>query len=290
MFFMEIKKLTVEDYDFPEVLRQIPDAPNELFVLGSPLLDLLKGPSVAIVGSRKVSPYGKTVTTQLATEVARAGIPVISGLAIGVDALAHQGALAGGGRTIAILPGGLDSVYPASHRQLAQRILAQGGALVSEYPPGVHPMKHHFIARNRIVSGLANGVLITEGAINSGSLHTARFALEQGREVMAVPGNITSPTSAGTNNLIRSGATPVTSGEDVLRVLGVAPDAAHAATLHSNDPHEQAILDLLQQGMSDGSELLRVTGFSIQLFNQTLTMLEIRGYIRPLGNNQWAVN
>lgn len=287
---MKIKKLTVEDYDFPEVLRQIPDAPNELFVLGPPLLDLLNGPSVAIVGSRKVSPYGKTVTTQFATELARAGIPIISGLAIGVDALAHQGALAGGGRTIAILPGGLDNVYPASHRQLARQILERGGALVSEYPPGVHPMKYHFIARNRIVSGLANGVLITEGAINSGSLHTARFALEQGREVMAVPGNITSPTSAGTNNLIRSGATPVTNSEDVLRVLGIAPGAARVAKPHSNDPHEQAVLGLLQQGTSDGSELLRATGFSIQLFNQTLTMLEIRGYIRPLGNNQWAIN
>jgi DNA processing protein len=286
---MKINKLTFDNNDYPEVLRCIPDAPKELYVLGSPLLELLAASAVAIVGSRKVTPYGKTVTTQFATDIARAGVTVVSGLAIGIDGLAHRGALAGKGRTIAVLPGGLDGIYPSSHRQLARQILEQGGALVSEYPPGMHPMKHHFIARNRIVSGLANALLITEGAVNSGSLHTARFALEQGRDVMAVPGNITSPTSAGTNNLIKSGATPVTSAEEVLQILGVEQVAATTARYYSADPHEQQVLSLMQQGTSDGGELLRQTDMGVSLFNQTLTMLEIRGRIRPLGNNQWAV-
>lgn len=149
-------------------------------------------------------------------------------------------------------------------------------------------MKHHFIARNRLVSGLANGLLVTEAAVNSGSLHTTRFALEQGREVMAVPGNITSPTSAGTNNLIRSGATPVTCPEEVLQTLGISQKSNTVAHARSSNPQEQQLLELLQNGISDGGDLLRQSAMSVSLFNQTLTMLEIRGFIRPLGNNQWT--
>lgn len=285
---MKIKKLTVDNNDYPEVLRQTPDAPEYLYTLGAPLVDLLAGPAIAIVGSRKVTPYGKTVTPQFASTLAAAGCTIVSGLAIGVDALAHRGALEGGGRTIAVLPGGLDAIYPSSHQHLARQILQQGGALVSEYAPGVHPMKYHFIARNRIVSGLSNGLLVTEAAINSGSLHTARFALEQGREVFAVPGNITSSASAGTNNLIRSGATPVMAPDDVLQALGIHPRATKALP-RSNNPAEQQIIDLLAKGVVDANELVNASGLTVQLFNQSLTMLEIRGHIRPLGNNQWAL-
>lgn len=287
---MKIKKLTLTSTDYPELLRLIPDPPQALYVLGSPLLEILQSPAVAIVGSRKVSPYGRDVTARFSSELARRGIVIVSGLAIGVDAIAHQGALDGQGRTLAVMPGGLDAVYPSSHTQLARRILEQGGALLSEYPRGTHPMKHHFIARNRIVSGLTQGLLVAEAAVNSGSLHTARFALEQGREVMAVPGNINSPTSAGANNLIRSGATPVMSPDDVLHALGLAQKiqtTRHAPT--SRDPNEQLLLSLLQQGVSDAGELIRKAEMSASLFNQTLTMLEIHGFIRPLGGNQWAL-
>jgi len=286
---MNINKLTFQSSEYPEVLKNIPSPPLELYVIGAPLQTLLLRPRITIVGSRKVSAYGKAVTTQFATECSRAGIVVISGLALGVDALAHRGALEGGSPTIAVLPCGIDTVYPSSHAQLARTILEQGGALVSEYPPGSTPYKINFIARNRIASGLGQGLLITEAAVNSGTLHTARFALEQGRDVMAVPGNITSPTSAGTNNLIKCGATPVTSPADVLHILGVSTAATAAAPAKSDNPHEQCLLDLLQCGESDGTLLLAKSNLDVQIFNQSLTMLEIRGIIRPLGNNQWSL-
>jgi DNA processing protein len=222
-------------------------------------------------------------------DLSKAGIVIISGLALGVDSLAHKSALEAGGLTIAVLPSGLDNIYPASHYGLARQILQQGGALVSEYPSGQTAQKHHFIARNRIASGLGDALLITEAAEKSGTLHTANFALEQGRPVLAVPGNITSPTSAGTNNLIKTGATPVTTVDDIFHALGLeAPGGAKKAPASAN-PDEQVLLDLLFSGISDGSELLERSSMELRLFNQTLTMLEIRGRIRALGNNHWGL-
>jgi len=262
--------------------------PKCLFVLSGNVNELLARPAVAIVGSRRVTPYGKTVTAQLASELAQAGVVIISGLALGVDSISHKAALDAGGLTIAILPTGLDNIYPAAHRHLAKQILEQGGALISEYPEGSTVYKGNFIARNRLISGLADAVLITEAAEKSGSLHTADFALDQGKEVLAVPGNINSPTSRGTNNLIKVGATPVTSSADVLHVLNIElPTDKHA--LKSANPNEQVILDLIGAGMTDGAELLSSSNLDTPLFNQSLTMLEISGVIRPLGNNQWAL-
>lgn len=273
----------------PEILRQIPSPPKELFVLGE-LDALLLRPRLTVVGSRSVTAYGRQVTTKLAGELAAQGIVIVSGLALGVDALAHRAALEAGGLTIAVLPAGLDAIYPATHRQLAQQILASGGALVSEYPPGSVAFKQNFIARNRLVSGLGDGLLITEAAEKSGSLHTARFALEQGRDVMAVPGNITSPTSVGTNNLIKSGATPVTTTEDVLHVLGLQPRAEATKPIpRGANATEQTLLTLILAGTYDGDELLLRSQLDAALFNQTLTMLEITGKIRALGANQWGV-
>lgn len=251
--------------------------------------ELLSRPSIAVVGSRKVSAYGKIVTTQLTEGLAKAGLVIISGLALGVDSLSHKAALDGGGLTIAVLPCGLDRIYPATHRMLARRILEQGGALITEYPEGTGVYPSNFIARNRIASGLADAVLITEAAEKSGSLHTARFALEQGKDVLAVPGNITSPTSVGTNNLIKSGANPVTCVDDVLYAMGLAPISTKREAPRGQDPDEQLLLDLLFAGVSDGHELLAKSGLEVSHFNQTLTMLEIRGLIRPLGNNSWSL-
>jgi DNA processing protein len=285
---MKIKKISLTSEQLPSKLAQIADPPLKLHVLGAHLDELLTRPAVAIVGSRKVSPYGKVVTAQLASELARAGVVIISGLAIGVDGIAHRAALEVGGLTIAVLPSGLDRVYPASHHQLAQAILEQGGALVSEYPEGATAYKMSFIARNRLVSGLSDAVLITEAAEKSGTLHTADFALQQGKEVLAVPGNITSPTSAGTNNLIKSGAIPVTSIQDVLHALGIEADVTKKAP-QSPNPHEQIVLDLLFAGVQDGGELHHASKLDISLFNQALTMLEIQGLVRPLGNNRWTL-
>jgi DNA processing protein len=285
---MIIKRLTLGSSHFPFKLKGIATPPQQVYVAGTDVNELLARPCVTVVGSRKVSAYGKAVTIKLTEELSRAGIVIISGLAIGVDGLAHRAALAAGGPTIAVLPCGLDRIYPASHQGLARQILEQGGALITEYPPGETSYKDHFIARNRIASALSDALLITEAAEKSGTLHTARFALEQGKEVLAVPGNITSPTSAGTNNLIKTGATPATSVADILHAVGLEEQGTKRAP-RSNNPHEQALLDLLFDGMSDGAILLEESGLPVHIFNQTLTMLEISGHIRPLGNNHWAL-
>lgn len=257
--------------------------------MGNNVNELLEKPCITIIGSRKVSAYGREVTLGLAGELAKAGVVIISGLALGVDSLAHKAALDAGGLTIAVLPTGLDKIYPATHRDLARQILQQGGALVTEYPEGTNVYKTNFIARNRIASGLGDALLITEAAEKSGTLHTANFALEQGRPVLAVPGNITSPTSAGTNNLIKTGATPVTSVQDVFYALGIEQTAQQKEPPKSSDPNEQILIDLLFADVNDGTELLEQSGLELRVFNQTLTMLEIRGRIRPLGNNRWSL-
>jgi DNA processing protein len=240
------------------------------------------------VGSRKVSAYGKDVTAKLARKLAEQGIVIISGLALGVDGVAHRAALEAGGLTVAVLPSPVERVYPATHRQLAEQILRQGGALISEYPAATETLRHHFIERNRLVSGLADVLLITEAAEKSGTLHTARFALEQGRDVMAVPGNITNPNSVGCNNLLKAGAHTATSYEDVLHVLGLEAQTAQQQLFGSNE-HEQVLLDLLSQGIQDGDELQLKSTLDIVLFSQALTMLEITGKIRSLGGNIWTL-
>jgi len=284
---MKINKLTLDQ--IPERLQQIASPPKTLYWTGTALTDLLAYKCVAIVGSRKVTAYGRQVTAQLAGQLAEQGIVIISGLALGVDAIAHQAALDAGGKTIAVLPGPLDIIYPRSHQQLAEHILEQGGALVSEYPAGTEPFRSNFVARNRLVAGLSDALLITEAAEKSGSLHTARFALEQGKDVLAVPGNITSAASTGTNNLLKAGAAPVTSCQDVLNILGLHEHSGNARATIGRDHQEQTVIDLLLQGLSDGDELQQVSKLDIATFNQTLTMLEISGKIRALGANQWAL-
>jgi DNA processing protein len=286
---MIIKKLTLGALDFPEILGRMAKPPKQLYAAGVPLDNLLKRPRVAIVGSRGVTPYGKQVTIELAARLAEQGIVIISGLALGVDGLAHQAALEAGGLCVAVLPSPIEKIVPFTNRRLARRIIDQGGALVSEYEEGETPYKQNFIARNRIVAGLADAVLITEAAEKSGSLHTARFALEQGKDVLAVPGNITSPSSVGTNNLLKRGATPVTSYLDVLHILNLEDHQTAAHQVRGRNIHEQTVLDLLLQGVNDGESLLEQSSLSTSQFNQVLTMLEIGGKIRPLGANQWAI-
>jgi DNA processing protein len=278
--------LTLTNTQLPDRLTAIASPPKVLYVDGD-LNNVLQRPTIAIVGSRKVSAYGRDVTKRLARELAEQGMVIISGLAFGVDSIAHQAVLDAGGQTIAVLPSPLESIYPASHRQLAKRIVEQGGALVTEYPAGTESFKGNFVARNRIIAGLADATLVTEAALKSGSLHTARFALNAGRDVLSVPGNITSPTSEGTNNLIKHGATPVTSVDDVLFILGIDRSATKAVPKGSNEA-EQTILNLLYTGVVDGAQLQAKSGLSIEQFNQHLTMLEITGKIRSLGANQWS--
>jgi DNA processing protein len=286
---LQIKKLTLKSRQFPESLRELSSPPKELFITGESLEKLLNKPAVAIVGSRKVSHYGREVTAQLARELAERGIIVVSGLALGVDSIAHKACLDVGGQTIAVLPGPIEKIYPASHHNLAMQIVKQGGSLVSEYPVGSQIYKQNFIARNRLIAGLAQAVLITEAAEKSGSLHTARFALEQGKDVLSVPGNISSPTSIGANNLLKAGATPVTSYLDVLHALGLEEKEVKVSQLKGSNEHEQKLLDLLSQGINDGEDLLKQSQLPVSLFSQTLTMLEISGKVRSLGANQWSL-
>lgn len=285
---MKVKKLTLKNGGIPSILAAIPAPPEELYALGE-LMPLLQMPRVAIVGSRKVSPYGRHVTQQLAESLARAGVVIVSGLALGVDAIAHKACLEAGGKTIAILPTSLDVIYPSSHRHLAGAIIKQGGALISEYAPGMPGLKKNFIERNRLVSGISDAVLITEAAIKSGTLHTANFALDQGKTVMAVPGNITSSTSEGTNNLLKSGAIMVTEAADVLAALNLELIGRQKQLPLGSTREEQILLDLLADGISDGSELLQMSKLDTSTFNQTLTMLEITGKIRALGGGQWHI-
>lgn len=287
---MLVKKLTLMSRGFPEGLRHLPQPPAQLYVVGEHLGELMARPRVAIVGSRKITPYGRQVTADLAARLAGEGVVVVSGLALGVDAWGQQAALEAGGQVIAVLPGPVENVIPATNRPLARRIVERGGALVSEYAAGEQPYKQNFIARNRLVAGLADALLITEAAEKSGSLHTARFALEQGKEMLAVPGDITKPSSVGTNNLIKAGhAAAVTSYEDVLHALGLDPGPNAKREVRGRNAHEQAVLDLLVEGVGDGTELLERSRLKTGEFNQALTMLEISGKVRSLGANRWAI-
>ena len=286
----KVKKLTLGAGFYPDKLRNIPSPPKVLFYLGDNLEALLDQPAVGVVGSRRVTPYGRLITEQLAGELAKQGVVIISGLALGVDAIAHKAALDAGGKTIAVMPCGLDRIYPSTNRQLGLRILEQGGVLVSEYPEDTDARRENFIARNRIVSGLSDGLLITEAAQKSGTLHTANFALEQGREVMAVPGNITSPLSTGTNNLIKAGAAPITETKDVLHVLHLESSAPVQQELIAASEEEHIILTLLRQGVAEANALLIQSKLEPAVFNQTLTMLEITGKVKPAGNGNWVLS
>ena len=261
--------------------------PDVLYYIGN-LLGCLSRKRVAIVGSRRMSTYGCQVTTSFARQLAEQGITIVSGLAVGVDAQAHRAALEAGGACFAVLPSPLDNILPAGNRRLAARIVEAGGALISQYPPGHTVHKGNFVARNELVAALSDVLLITEAAADSGSLHTAAFAADMQAEVQAVPGNITSPLSAGTNHLIRAGkAGAAANVSDVLHALGIA-NTSRTLPIGAT-PAEQQLLTMLEQGIHDGEALLQASGQSVSAFNQTLTMLEITGKILPLGANRWGL-
>jgi DNA processing protein len=260
---------------YPPLLAELHDPPSRLHLRGGPL-ELLARPSVAIVGARSCSPYGAQVARELAQSLAAAGLAVVSGLARGVDAEAHRGALAAGGLTVAVLGCGIDRDYPRVHAELARRI-TESGLVVSEYPPGIEPSPWRFPARNRIIAGLALATVVVEARERSGALITADFALELGREVFATPGEITSALSAGTNDLLRQGATPLLSAEDVLEALGVEPiPEALPAGL---SPEALAVLERLSDGARTLDELVRATERDPAGLAAVLTELELVGLI-----------
>ena len=226
---------------------------------------------------------------RIAEDLARKGVIIVSGMALGIDSLAHRAVLEVGGVTIAVQGNGLADLYPATNRQLGQNICEKGGAIISEYEPDTPPMKHRFLERNRLISALSDGVLVTEAAARSGSLNTVTHALEQGKEVFVVPGNITSPLSAGCNALLKQGAHPVTCAEDILEII--APQLLQPQTQLAlgNNPLQAKIIKLLTDGIRDGDELQRLTKENSSVFSTELTIMEIDGVIRNLGANQWTL-
>lgn len=284
---MKINKISPDENDFTKILTSVNPKPQALYYIGT--LPNKRQPTITIVGTRKPTKYGQEVTHRLAYELARRGVTIVSGLALGIDGIAHRAALEAGGTTLAVLANGLSQITPRTHRQLGIDILAAGGAILSEYEPEVAPAKFRFLERNRLVSGLSDGVLITEAAARSGTLSTAARALEQGKDVFVVPGNITSPLSAGCNQLIRSGAIPVTRVEDILEVI-MPHEIENQVKLSLGDNEAQAtLIELLQSGIRDGEELQQRSGLEASVFSTELTMLEINGIVRALGSNQWTL-
>lgn len=269
------------------MLSHIAKKPKTLYFAGK--LPDSRIPTVAIVGTRKPTSYGKEVTTTIASDLARHGVVIVSGLAYGVDALAHRAALEVNGTTIAVLANGLPDIYPTAHKQLSEQIIEKGGAIISEYEPHASAKSWTFLERNRIVSGLSDAVVITEAASRSGTLNTAMHALEQGKEVFVVPGNITSPMSVGCNQLLKQGATPITSADDILEVI--APDLLTSQSILplGSTPLETNIIELIASGIRDGDELQQKASSSATDLSTALTMLELSGAIKNLGANQWTL-
>ncbi len=286
--FMEIFQINLSDYDYLRDLPHIPDPPKKLFIRGR--LPAKRVKTVAIVGTRKPSAYGREIATKIASECAKNSIVVVSGLALGIDSIAHRAAIDSGGKTIAVLANGVDKIYPRSHEDLGQKILQTNGAILSEYPNNTPARPWQFLARNRIVSGLADAVVIIEAASRSGTLSTANHALDQGKEIFAVPGNITSPLSAGCNQLIKNGANPLTSVEDLLDFL--IPDRFEKQTqLFKGDTREEnVILEFLSKnGTTSSDAIIKQTKLSASEFNQAITMLELKGLILNNGGEKWSL-
>jgi DNA processing protein len=262
---------TLRRSDLPPLLRAIHDPPPRLHVRGEAGLDLLSRPSASIVGARACSPYGAQVARLLGRELAAAGVVVVSGLARGIDAEAHRGALDGGGATVAVLGCGIDRDYPAANAELARRIVESGGLIVSEYEPGVEPAPWRFPARNRIIAGLCSATVVVEARERSGALITADFALEEGRDVLAVPGEITSALSAGTNALLKLGAGPVTAAGDVLELYGLLSEQRPKPKLEGA---AAVVLGALPATMDD---LVQRTGLAAGAVAAVLAELELGG-------------
>ncbi len=292
-FSQKINQISPQEAKYTEVLSTIALMPKMLYFCGKIPENVVK--TVAIVGSRHNTRYGEEVAYKMAYELAKRGVIIISGLAYGIDSIAHRAALDAGGTTIAVLGTPINQIYPRNHKGLAREIIENGGAIISEYAPGakVYP-KTSFLERNRIISGLADIVVVVEAAEKSGSLNTAAHALDQGKEVYAVPGNITNPYSQGCNKLITQGANPYTGPEDLLRALfpeEFAKKRKKLATLllFGDNDIETKILRCLADGIRDGAKITEKLCLPPALFNETITILEIKGIVRALGANNWSL-
>ncbi len=288
--------ITLQDPRYPTLLKQIPDPPPLLYLHGDP--DCLRQPQLAVVGSRNPSRSGRQTAREFATHLARAGLTITSGLAQGLDGAAHEGALQGGGQSIAVTGTGLDRVYPASHHDLAHAIACHG-ALVTEFPPGTPPRAENFPRRNRIISGLSLGTLVVEAAVRSGSLITARLALEQGREVLAIPGSIHNPLARGCHTLIRQGAKLVETAEDILEELGalggfVCQESHPEIPADSREgaaplpPEYQQLLDYMGYDPTSIDTLVDHSGLTAGEVSSMLLLLELQDFVASSAGGRYV--
>ena len=282
-----IQILTWEDEAYPQRLKEIDQPPPVLYVRGDYLPDDLF--AVAIVGTRRVTAYGRQITEELAAFLAANGITVISGLARGVDAVAHQTALKSGGRTIGVLGSGVDKIYPPEHRAMAEKMMEQG-AILSDYAPGTPPDASNFPPRNRIISGLSLAVVVIEAGETSGALITAEFAAEQGREIFAVPGSILAPQSKGTNKLIQNGALPLLSVHDLMQALNLTRmgEQKAARKIIPADETEARLMDVLGEEPRHVDEIRNQTALPIEKVSATLALMELKGMVRQVGGMNYV--
>lgn len=281
---MSIQTIANSHKNYPALLRQLNKPPQVLYYKGS--LGIFFRPCLAVVGTRLPSAYGKRATAEIVGQLAAAGIGIISGLAYGIDAIAHEAALQAGGHTAAVLAGGLDRIYPSAHSGLATSLIKNGGCLISEFPPGMPPHKTNFPRRNRLIAGLSLGTLVIEAREKSGSLITARHALNDNRDVMAVPGSIYSPESKGTNQLIYEGAHPISCLSDVLAVLRLdrLPLIESQKTLVSLSEEEKKILRCLGAEPRHINDITQATALDMQTINSRLTIMDLKGVVKNTGN------
>ncbi len=284
----DIRLVCFFDDDFPELLSHIFDPPAVLFVRGflNPSIDM----PIAVVGSRKMSHYGEQIIDTIMPSLVKSGCSIISGLALGVDGRAHEQTLQSDGYTVAVLGSGNDDahVYPRQHAQLAKRIIESGGAVISEFPPHTPPLKHHFPLRNRIISGLSRGTFVVEAAEKSGSLITARVALEQNREVFASPGSVFSQTSKGCNTLIAMGAHCVTSSEDILNVFQIESDEQTRVDYEPTSPEEALILSLLSHEALHIDDCIVKADLPAARVMTLLTMLETKRIVKQISGMRYV--
>ncbi|OQY37259.1 MAG: DNA-protecting protein DprA [Chloroflexota bacterium] len=282
----KITALTWEDETYPARLKEIPQSPPVLYVRGE--LKMEDEWAVAIVGTRRFTSYGGQVAERVAGMLARNGVTIVSGLARGVDAIAHRAALEAGGRTVAVLGNGVDRIYPPEHRTLAQEI-AQHGAIVSDYPLGTPPDGSNFPPRNRIISGLSKAVIVVEASQRSGALITANYAVEQGREVFAVPGNIYAPQSTGTNRLIKKGAHPLLDPQDVLELLDMTQitEQKTARVVLPSNSTEATLFEVLDMESLHVDEISAKSNLPVEEVTSTLALMELKGMVRKLGGMKY---
>jgi DNA processing protein len=283
----KIQVITWEDASYPRRLKEIDQSPPVLYVQGDYQPE--DEWAVAIVGTRRITPYGRQVTEEIASHLAHSGVTVVSGLARGVDGVAHHAALNAGGRTLAVLGSGVNRVYPPEHRRLAEQVVARG-ALISDYAPGTPPDASNFPPRNRIISGLSLAVVVVEAGETSGALITANFAAEQGREVFAVPGNILAPQSQGTNRLVQQGAHPLLHVKDLLEALELDAVIEHKAarSLLPADAVEASLLNVLGPEPVHVDDIRSLTGMPIEKVSATLALMELKGLVRQVGGMNYV--